>query len=127
MSKASSIFDAASRDKRSLHIDGLDEVSYVRNGIMVSRYSNGEVALFYVGLSTNDYQELRSGEVNAIYNDGWVMGTMNVSLGRRRALLEQLKEQLCSETEERMRDVIRQRIGECEQKLQKLLRYNGNS
>lgn len=122
------VYAQASTDKRALRIDRGDSVSYVRHGVKVTRYSNGEIAMFYVGLGGNDYDELSSRATDMVLADGWYIGCVRVSIQHRRKTLERLDSQLLTETDERMRAIIGERISECEQKLQTLLsKYNGNN
>lgn len=122
------VFAQASADKRALRIDNGDSLSFIRHGVKITRYSNGEIALFYVGLGGNDYDELGAGTASYILSDGWYIGCVRVAIQRRTLMLERLHDQLQTETDKRMRDIIVERIGECEQKLQTLLsKYNGNN
>lgn len=122
------VFAQASADKNALCIDRGDSISYVRHGVKVTRYSNGELAVFYVGLGSNDYDELSKGAVSYLLDSGWYIGCVRIAMQRRTLMLERLDKQLLAETDQRMRDIIVERIGECEQKLQTLLsKYNGNN
>lgn len=122
------LFTQASGDTRSAMMVVDDSTSFVRHGIKITRYGNGEIALFYIGLGSHHYEELDDTSLGILMREGWHRGCTKVAIRNRKGILYRLEQQLESETEERMRRVIAERISECEEKIQTLLsKYNGNS